>query len=97
MVSIPGVNLRLNIGFKPEQGYACLVETMLLALEGMGDHYSIGNATPNQAREMLDLLDKYKKVYGFELAVFSSFGNPFNLPNPNGKRIKFPVEVIHTT
>lgn len=95
VISIPGVNLRLNIGLKPEQGYACLVETMLLALEGMSDHYSIGNATPDQAKEMLDLLDKYKKVYGFELAAFSSFGKTFNLPSPNGKGIKFFEEVIH--
>src|SRR3712207_7086631 len=49
--------------------------TMLLALEGHTDHFSIGTPTLEQADYMLRLAHKHRQ-FGFDLAPFHSFGQP---------------------
>jgi len=73
LVEIPGVDLKGTIGLPPNLAYACLAETMLLALEGHTGHFAIGNASVDQALRMLELAEKHRE-HGFNLAPFRSFG-----------------------
>jgi predicted amino acid dehydrogenase len=64
-----------DIGLPRGHLYACLTETILLALDGHNGHYSIGAPTLEQADHMLHLAHKYRE-FGFGLAPFHSFGRP---------------------
>ncbi len=76
IVSIPGITLKHgNIGLPHNNYYACFSETLLWALDGQSEHFSIGNPTVEQA-EHIDQLAKKYKVLGFGLADFTSFGAP---------------------
>lgn len=77
VIATPGIDFRLNIGLRRNQVYACLAETILLAIEEYSGHYSIGNATVEQAKETMRLAQKHRK-YGFQLAPFHSFGRPLD-------------------
>jgi len=70
-VAIPGdVNFNFNFGFPPGTAYACMAETMILALEGMTEDYSIGKRLElERVREISGLADRH----GFGLAGFRSF------------------------
>ncbi len=70
-VEVPGdVDFHFNFGFPPKTAYACMAETMMLALEGMVSDYSIGrDIAPEQVAEITALADKH----GFKLAGFRSF------------------------
>lgn len=71
VVSVPGeVDFGLDFGFPPQTAYACMSETMLLALEGRTDSFTLGkDVSEGQVEEMLALAAKH----GFELAGFRSF------------------------
>lgn len=75
IVATPGVNYGLDIGLKKDQAYACLAETMILAMEGRNGNY-VGTPTPEQAKEMFKLMKKYEHL--FHLAPFHSFGVPLD-------------------
>jgi len=75
LVSVPGMRMTNNIALPRGYAYACLAETMLLALEGHSDHFSIGTPTLEQADYMLRLAHKHRQ-FGFDLAPFHSFGQP---------------------
>ncbi|WMN11086.1 shikimate dehydrogenase [Marivirga salinae] len=76
IVNIPGITLKKGKLDLPENNYyACFSETLLLALEGYKEHFSVGNPTLDQAEYIHQLAKKHKK-YGFHLADFTSFGNP---------------------
>lgn len=71
VVEVPGdVNFNFNFGFPPKTSYACMAETMALAMEGRIENFSMG-------RELS--VDKVKEIYeickkhGFKLAGFRSF------------------------
>lgn len=81
LVEIPGAKLRGPIGLPPNLAYACLAETMLLALDGHVGHFSIGAPELEQAEYMLDASQRHKDI-GFHLAPFHSFGRP--LPEDAG-------------
>jgi predicted amino acid dehydrogenase len=71
-VVVPGENLsfNFNFGFPERTAYACMAETMILALEGRTGDYSLGKRLNlEQVREMATLADKH----GFRLAGFRSF------------------------
>jgi fatty aldehyde-generating acyl-ACP reductase len=71
-VSVPGEDVRFNFdfGFPPGTAYACMAETMILALEGRVEDYSLGKRlTVERVREISSLADKH----GFRLAGFRSF------------------------
>lgn len=69
VVAVPGDNFDFgfDFGFPPGLAYACMAETMILALEGRFEHYSIGPEIKlEQVREMGALAQKH----GFRLAGF---------------------------
>lgn len=73
VVKVPGnVEFNLNFGFPEKTAYACMSETMLLALEGDPKlfNFTLGkDVTPEQVDIISGLADKH----GFELAGFRSF------------------------
>lgn len=73
IVEIPGASLKGSIGLAPGLAYACLAETMLLALAGHQGHFSIGTPQVEQAEYLLDLALRHRHL-GFTLAPFRSFG-----------------------
>ncbi len=74
VVSIPGdVEFNLDFGFPPQTAYACMAETMILALEGRCEDYSLGRHLElSRVREIARLAQKH----GFGLAGFRSFERP---------------------
>jgi predicted amino acid dehydrogenase len=71
VVEVPGeVDFGFDFGFPPGQAYACMAETMLLALEGRYECYSVGREIAlDRVEEMVHLARKH----GFKLAGFRSF------------------------
>lgn len=70
-VAIPGqVEFNFNFGFPPREAYACMAETMILALEGRCEDYSLGREIKlEQVQEIAALAERH----GFGLAGFRSF------------------------
>lgn len=73
VVKVPGnVNFNFSFGLPPGMCYACMAETMILAMEGRFENYSIGNRLePERVKEIW----KLGKKHGFTLA---------GIKNPNG-------------
>jgi fatty aldehyde-generating acyl-ACP reductase len=71
IVDVPGdVDFGFDFGLPPGQAYACMAETMLLALEGRHECYTIGkDISLRQVDEMALLAAKH----GFRLSGFRSF------------------------
>ena len=82
LVEIPGLNLKGSIGLAPKISYACLAETILLALAGHQGHFSIGTPQVEQAEYLLTLAAKHRDM-GFTLAPFRSFGKLISDPEIN--------------
>ena len=72
VVEVPGdVNFNFNFGFPPGTAYACMAETMILALEKRYESYTLGrDLTVKQVEEISVLAKKH----GFKLGGFRSFG-----------------------
>lgn len=71
VVEVPGeVDFGFNFGFPPKMAYACMSETMALALEDRPEPFTVGKqVTPEQVREIQALATRH----GFHLAGFRSF------------------------
>ncbi|NPV28689.1 MAG: shikimate dehydrogenase [Firmicutes bacterium] len=71
VVEVPGdVEFNFNFGFPSKTAYACMAETMILALEGRCENFSLGrDLTVAQVEEISRLAAKH----GFKLAGFRSF------------------------
>jgi fatty aldehyde-generating acyl-ACP reductase len=71
MVAVPGaVDFHFSFGFPPGMAYACMAETMALALEGRYESYTLGKQiTVEQVEEIARLASKH----GFKLGGFRSF------------------------
>ncbi len=71
MIEVPGpVDFHFDFGFPPKMAYACMAETMALALEGRYEDYTIGkDITVAQARE----IEAISMRHGFRLSGFRSF------------------------
>jgi predicted amino acid dehydrogenase len=85
LVDLSDITIRGPIGLPPRLAYACLAETMLLALDGHDGHFSIGAAAVDQAERMVTLADRWQEL-GFTLAPFRSFGrliDPQMIGNPD--------------
>jgi predicted amino acid dehydrogenase len=74
MVEVPGpVDFGFDFGFPLRHAYACMAETMALALEGRYEDYTIGKEiTVAQAREIGTIAERH----GFHLSGFRSFERP---------------------
>lgn len=72
MVEIPGENMDFDFdfGYPPRISLACMAETILLALEGRYESFTLGRGIKiEQVEEIARLADKH----GFKLAGFRSF------------------------
>ncbi|MCS7209387.1 MAG: hypothetical protein NZ874_07430 [Fimbriimonadales bacterium] len=71
LVEVPGaVDFGFDFGFPPRMAYACMAETMLLALEGRIESFTLGKEVSlQQAQTMQALAQKH----GFRVAGFRSF------------------------
>jgi fatty aldehyde-generating acyl-ACP reductase len=77
IVEVPGdVNFNFNFGFPPKTAYACMAETMILALEKRFENFSLG-------RELhvsrIDEISALAAKHGFKLAGFRSFERPVEM------------------
>lgn len=71
MVDVPGpVDFHFDFGFPEGKAYACMAETMALALEGRFEDYTIGkDITLERVNEITAITEKH----GFRLSGFRSF------------------------
>ncbi len=71
MVRVPGqVNFNFDFGFPPGMAFACMAETMTLALDGGGKSYTLGkNITLDQVKTMFTMSTRH----GFKVSGFRSF------------------------
>lgn len=71
VVRVPGeVEFGFDFGFPDRTAYACMAETMILALEGRADSFTLGKSVSvTQVQEISRLAQRH----GFELAGFRSF------------------------
>jgi predicted amino acid dehydrogenase len=71
VVDVPGrVDFGFNFGFPPGQAYACMAETMVLAMEGRYESYSLGRELSlDRVAEISELAARH----GFRLSGFRSF------------------------
>lgn len=71
VVDVPGpVNFNFDFGFPPGKAYACMAETIALALEGRFEDYTLGKAI---SRARVEEIDTIAKKHGFRLSGFRSF------------------------
>lgn len=71
MVEVPGpVDFHFDFGFPPRMVFACMAETMALALEGRYEDYSVGrDLTVARVQEISEICARH----GFKLGGFRSF------------------------
>jgi fatty aldehyde-generating acyl-ACP reductase len=73
IVKVPGnVQFNLNFGFPENTAYACMSETMILALEGDPSLYNF-TVGKDVSVEQVDIITALAEKHGFELAQFRAF------------------------
>jgi predicted amino acid dehydrogenase len=71
VVEVPGeAEFGFDFGFPPGQAYACMAETMLLAMEERYECYSIGREI---SLDRVDEIGRLASKHGFRLSGFRSF------------------------
>lgn len=71
VVEVPGdVDFGLNFGFPPKTAYACMAETMILALEGRYEDFTLGR---DITVKQIETIDRLAAKHGFKLAGLRSF------------------------
>lgn len=71
MVEVPGpVDFGFDFGFPPGKSYACMAETMVLALEGRYADYSVGK---HISLAQVEEIGRMAARHGFRLSGFRSF------------------------
>lgn len=71
MVAVPGnVDFHFNFGFPPGMAYACMAETMALALDGKYESYTLGK---DLTVEQVTAIEQIAQRHGFRLGGFRSF------------------------
>lgn len=74
ILDVPGeANFNFDFGFPPGQAYACMAETIALALEGRLEDYTLGKQI---ARARVDEITAIASKHGFNLSGFRSFERP---------------------
>ncbi len=77
MVEVPGpVDFHFDFGFPPRHAYACMAETMILALEGRFEDYTLGKQI---TREQVEEIARLARRHGFRLSGFRSFERPVTM------------------
>ena len=84
VVAVPGeVDFGFDFGFPPRMAYACMAETMILALEERYESFSLGREIEAaRVREITELAAKH----GFKLAGFRSFEREVSAEHINRTR-----------
>lgn len=77
VINVPGnVDFHFNFGFPPHTSYACMSETMILALDGRYENFSLGrNLDTDKVKLIASLADKHQ----FKLAGFRNFERAVSL------------------
>lgn len=71
VVSVPGdVDFGINFGFPPKTAYACMSETIMLAMAGRYENFTVGK---DVSVEQVDETQRLARQFGFRLAGFRSF------------------------
>lgn len=71
VVKVPGnVDFGLNFGFPPGTAYACMAETMILALEKRYENFTLGRSL---TVKQIETIAQLAKKHGFKLSGFRSF------------------------
>lgn len=71
VVEVPGdVNFGINFGFPNRTAYACMAETMILALEQRYENFTLGREL---TVKQVETIDQLARKHGFKLAGFRSF------------------------
>jgi len=71
MVEVPGdVDFHFDFGFPPRMAYACMAETMALALDGRYESYTLGK---DLTIEQVTTIEHIARRHGFKLGGFRSF------------------------
>lgn len=71
VVEVPGdVDFNFNFGFPPKTAYACMSETIMLALEGRYESFTLGKEV---SVEQVEEISGIARKHGFKLAGFRSF------------------------
>lgn len=71
VIEVPGTpNFRFNFGFPDKTAYACMSETMILALEGTYESYTLGR---DLSVAQIEQMGAMAKKHGFKLAGFRAF------------------------
>ena len=71
MVEVPGdVDFHFDFGFPPRMAYACMAETMALALDGRYESYTLGK---DITVEQVMAIGHMARRHGFKLGGFRSF------------------------
>lgn len=71
VIAVPGdVDFHFNFGFPPRTAYACMSETIMLALEGRYENFTLGKEiSVDKVNEISAMADKH----GFKMAGFRNF------------------------
>ncbi len=71
MVEVPGeVDFHFDFGFPLKMAYACMAETMALAMEGRYESYTLGK---DLSVSQVEAIDEMARRHGFKLGGFRSF------------------------
>jgi predicted amino acid dehydrogenase len=75
VVRVPGdnVDFGFSFGFEPGTAYACMSETMMLALSGRYENFTLGKTV---SVEQVQETQAMARTHGFELAGYRSFERP---------------------
>ncbi len=72
VVDVPGdVEFNFDFGFPPKKAYACMAETMILAIERKFENFTLGREL---TLEQIDEISELAKKHGFKISGFRSFG-----------------------
>jgi predicted amino acid dehydrogenase len=90
IIEVPGrPDLGFHCGLAPGMAYACMAETMMLALEHHYEHTSLGR---DLQEDTLDFLRTLAGKHGFQLAELRARGRAFV---PTAWRNRFPAQGTH--
>lgn len=92
MVKVPGqVNFNFNFGFPSGMAFACMAETITLALEGYYQSYTLGKAI---SLAQVEKMSEMANDHGFKVSGFRSFEHA--ITDENIKQIRQRVDQKQT-